>query len=120
MPTSTIPFEVLFELVNDTHEPVMMQVLQQEDGERTGATVLLHRGETISLVLTAGVPYKYAVKRSGHEATLSVKLWKDTRYCLWNVFRRSRPSTDSEKGRETMLEGVVVTSQTNTRTYATR
>lgn len=49
-----------------------------------------------------------------------VKLWKDTRYCLWNVFRRSRPSTDSEKGRETMLEGVVVTSQTNTRTYATR
>ena len=48
-----------------------MQVLRREDGVRTGGTILMHQGETISLVLTAGVQYHYATKQHGNEAKLS-------------------------------------------------
>ena len=69
-PTCTLPYEVLFEFVNDTKHSATMQVLRYEDGMRSGATILIHSGESISLVLTAGLPYKYALRQHGKEANL--------------------------------------------------
>lgn len=70
-PTCTLPYEVLFEIINDTPYTATMQVLRHEDATRSGATILAHSGENISLVLTAGVPYKYAIRQHGKEANLS-------------------------------------------------
>lgn len=69
-PTCTLPYEVLFDFVNDTVHSATMQVLRYEDGTRSGATLLIHSGESISLVLTAGLPYKYALRQHGKEANL--------------------------------------------------
>ncbi|OBZ80007.1 hypothetical protein A0H81_00935 [Grifola frondosa] len=84
-PTCTIPYEVLLEFANNTHDSATMQVLHGEDGSLTGAIILLHRGESISLVLTAGTPYKYAVKQNGKEVNLNVKIWNDTQCALADV-----------------------------------
>lgn len=70
-PTCTLPYEILFEFMNDTTHSATMQVLRHDDGTRAGATILLHPGEAISLVLTAGQPYKYSVRQHGKEALLS-------------------------------------------------
>lgn len=70
-PTCTIPYEVLFEIANNTSHPATMQVLRRTDGATTGATIYMHRGENVSLVLTAGLPYKYAVKQHGREVNIS-------------------------------------------------
>lgn len=70
-PTCTLPYEVLFELANDTSYPATVQVLRPEDGSRVGPTILLHSDESIALVLTAGRAYKYAVRQHGKEANLS-------------------------------------------------
>lgn len=70
-PTCTLPYEILFEFMNDTTHSATMQVLRHDDGTRAGATILLHPGEVISLVLTAGQPYKYSIRQHGKEALLS-------------------------------------------------
>lgn len=70
-PTCTIPYEVLFCVTNDTPHAAIFQALRADTGLRAGPAVLLHRGEAISLVLTAGQPYKYAVRQHGREANLS-------------------------------------------------
>lgn len=69
-PTCTLPYEILLELVNDTRHAATMQALHPEDGTRSGATILMHSGESISLVLTAGLPYKYGIRQHGKEARL--------------------------------------------------
>jgi len=114
-PTCTIPYEVLFEFVNDTMHPATMQVLRREDGSRTGATILMHRGENISLVLTAGAPYKYAVKMFGREFNLSVKVWQDTRCQLSGVYAASRPTAlHGESASKVVADGVAIVEQTRT------
>jgi hypothetical protein len=70
-PTCTIPYEVLFEIVNDTQHPATVQVSRREDGLGTGPIVLLHSQENMSLVLTAGQPHKYMIRQHGKEANLS-------------------------------------------------
>lgn len=71
-PTCTLPYEVLFELVNSTTLPATMRVLQQDPqgGVHPGATILIHPRDTVSLVLTAGVLYRYTVKQHDVEVQL--------------------------------------------------
>ncbi|KAL1951630.1 hypothetical protein VTO73DRAFT_779 [Trametes versicolor] len=69
-PTCTLPYEVLLEFSNDTPDAATMQVLRREDGQ-AGPVIFLHHGEDISLVLTAGVAYKYALRQPPREAELS-------------------------------------------------
>ncbi|KAI0963781.1 hypothetical protein AcW1_000759 [Taiwanofungus camphoratus] len=114
MPTSTVPYEVLFELANNTPDPATMQVLRQDNGSRTGATILMHRGENISLVLTAGSPYKYAVKQRGKGANLSVKLWQDTQCNVSDIFD-ALASTSNDTASLVLTEGVALTSPVNSR-----
>ena len=70
-PACTIPYEVLFDVVNDTPYAATFQTLRVDNGLRAGPTILLHGGEAISLVLTAGQPYQYAVRQHGKQANLS-------------------------------------------------
>ncbi|KAI0734532.1 hypothetical protein C8Q72DRAFT_791832 [Fomitopsis betulina] len=111
MPTSTVPYEVLFDFVNDTAEPTTIRVLRQDSGVRTGAAMLLNGGENLSLVLTAGTPYKYALEQGQTEAVLSVKVWQDTQYCTSTAFRRSRSGggKPGDPGK-ILIQGVAVVS----------
>ena len=70
-PTCTLPYEVLFELANATAECVTMQVVADDaEGGRAGPTILMRPHETLSLVITAGVLYRYVIKRPDAEANL--------------------------------------------------
>ncbi|KAH9950479.1 hypothetical protein B0H21DRAFT_536607 [Amylocystis lapponica] len=123
-PTCTLPYEVLFEFVNNTSEPTTMQVLRQDSGSPSGATILVHRGENVSLVLTAGQPYKYAMKHKGVEARVSVKLWNDTHCNISDIFpTASSPARTPVRNDEpyvVVTEGVAVTSFANGRMAASR
>ncbi|KZT72746.1 hypothetical protein DAEQUDRAFT_722359 [Daedalea quercina L-15889] len=111
MPTSTVPYEILLDFVNDMTEPTTIRVLRQDNGMRTGAAMLLNSGENLSLVLTAGTPYKYALVQGCTEAVLSVKVWQDTQYCTSSAFRRSRSGgTKSGDSGKTTMQGVAVVS----------
>lgn len=74
MPTSTLPFEVLFEFTNDTANAVTLQLTRGDDehaGSLGGAVVLLHSGENVSLVLDAGSTYHYTAKQQSKKAQIS-------------------------------------------------
>ncbi len=49
----TTQYEVLLDFTNDTHDCATVQ-LQRDYGRNTGAVVLLHPGESVTLVLDAG------------------------------------------------------------------
>ncbi|RDB28591.1 hypothetical protein Hypma_015445 [Hypsizygus marmoreus] len=86
MPTSTVPFEVLFEFTNDTINPATIQ-LARGDNEFSGdATILLQRGESVSLVLNAGSTYNYLLKQRSRKARISVKTWQDVQCTAAGVF----------------------------------
>jgi len=110
-PTCTIPYEVLFEFINDTSDTATMQVLRREDGSRTGATLLMHRGENLSLVLTAGSAYKYTIKQRGEELIISVKVWQDTQCTLSAVFSGSLPTQENNSSAFLTENGVKITSR---------
>lgn len=54
MPGRTEEYEVLLDFTNDTHDPATVQLLR-DYGRTTNAIVLLHPGESITLVLDAGM-----------------------------------------------------------------
>jgi hypothetical protein len=61
MPVPRQAYEVLLDFTNDTHDSATIQLLR-DYGRRTGAIVLLHPGESVTLVLDAGSIYRYALK----------------------------------------------------------
>ena len=61
MPSIIQSYEVLLDFTNDTHDCATVQLLR-DYGRNTGATVLLHPGESVTLVLDAGAIYQYALK----------------------------------------------------------
>lgn len=64
MPTSTTPYEVIFEFTNDTRELHTFQV-------ENGATVVIPPSDNISLVLNAGSVYNYMARSNGRNVNLS-------------------------------------------------
>ncbi|KIY47010.1 hypothetical protein FISHEDRAFT_18933, partial [Fistulina hepatica ATCC 64428] len=57
MPTSTVPYEILFDFTNDSTSRMSFQL--RRHGASNGPTILLQRSESVSLVLTAGSLYEY-------------------------------------------------------------
>ena len=55
MPGLTEAYEVLLDFTNDTHDAATVQLLR-DYGRSTNTIVLLHPGESITLVLDAGSP----------------------------------------------------------------
>jgi hypothetical protein len=72
MPSSTLPYEVLLEVTNDTLDAATLQLMRGDDEFNSGgAMILLHRQECVSLVLNAGSTYRYTLKQDGREVKLS-------------------------------------------------
>jgi hypothetical protein len=72
MPTSTLPFEVLFEFTNDTTDAATLQLTRGDDEFSSGgAMILLHGRESVSLVLNAGSTYHYTLKQHARKARIS-------------------------------------------------
>lgn len=61
MPSQSHNYEILLDLINDTHDCVTVQLLR-DYGRSTGAIVLLNPTESVTLVLDPGSAYQYAVK----------------------------------------------------------
>ncbi|KAG7450436.1 uncharacterized protein BT62DRAFT_1072510 [Guyanagaster necrorhizus] len=73
MPTSTVPYEVLFDFTNDTNDLVTVQPIAQNDGiSSRGAILLMKEGDNVSLVLTAGCTYQYALQHRSKKAYISL------------------------------------------------
>lgn len=54
-------YDVLFDLTNDMHDLVSIQLLR-DYGRQSGRIVLLNPAETLTLILESGSSYHYAVK----------------------------------------------------------
>lgn len=65
MPTSTVPFEVSLEFLNDTSRPAVLQL------SRGISATTLYPQETISLVLDAGSTYHYILTQHTLKAQIS-------------------------------------------------
>jgi len=114
MPTSTLPFEVLLTFWDDVDGEDCITVQRiNEGGSPNNTTVSLDPQECISLVLNAGATYRYLLVLRGQKARIScvplvaasasvdfpplssVKIWKDTRISMTDVFGNEyRPLPD--------------------------
>lgn len=94
MPTSTVPYEVLFDFTNDTNDLVTVQPIAQNDGiSSRGAILLMKEGDNVSLVLTAGCTYQYALQHRSKKAYISVRTWQDLLCTTSVIFSGTLPST---------------------------
>ncbi|KAG2159948.1 uncharacterized protein EDB93DRAFT_1237198 [Suillus bovinus] len=97
MPAITQPYEVLLDFTNDTHDCATIQLLRDYD-RNTSAVVLLHPGESLTLVLEAGSMYKYALKSHSKVANVSARSWRDIQCEISHLFAASPPSWASLRG----------------------
>ncbi|KAG2366619.1 hypothetical protein BDR07DRAFT_1274044 [Suillus spraguei] len=97
MPAITQPYEVLLDFTNDTHDCATIQLLRDYD-RNTSAVVLLHPGESLTLVLEAGSIYKYALKSHSKVANVSARSWRDIQCEISHLFAASPPSWASLRG----------------------
>ncbi|EJF67030.1 hypothetical protein BD309DRAFT_347890 [Dichomitus squalens] len=81
----TTQYEVLLDFTNDTHDCATVQ-LQRDYGRNTGAIVLLHPGESVTLVLDAGTVYKYALKTRTRVANVTARAWRDVSCPVSHLF----------------------------------
>ncbi|PCH33780.1 hypothetical protein WOLCODRAFT_135316 [Wolfiporia cocos MD-104 SS10] len=84
MPAST-QYEVLLDFTNDTHDCASVQLLRTY-GRNTDAIVLLHPGESVTLVLDAGSVYQYALKTRSKVANVTARTWRDVNCAVSQLF----------------------------------
>lgn len=84
MPAST-QYEVLLDFTNDTHDCASVQLLRSY-GRNTSSIVLLHPGESVSLVLDAGSVYQYALKTRSKVANVTARTWRDVTCTVSQLF----------------------------------
>ena len=112
MPALIQSYEVLLDFANDTHDCASVQLLR-DYGRNTGATVLLHPGESVTLVLDAGAIYQYALKTHSKVANVtyvmptyaafhtvvdlvhSARAWRDVRCDISQLFATTAPQRSS-------------------------
>jgi hypothetical protein len=106
MPGLTSNYEVLLDFKNDTADPATVQ-LQKDYGHNPGNAVLLHPGESVTLVLNAGASYRYCLKTHSNVANVtcvsipvvrpaqsvltdaspaSARSWRDMQFDMSHVF----------------------------------
>ncbi|KAH7883670.1 hypothetical protein F5I97DRAFT_1570606 [Phlebopus sp. FC_14] len=78
-------YQVLLDFTNDTHDCATIQLLR-DYGRNTSAIVLLHPGESVTLVLDAGSVYKYALKSHSKVANVSARSWRDMQCEISQLF----------------------------------
>lgn len=85
MPGVTEAYEVLLDFTNDTHDAATVQLLR-DYGRSANAIVLLHPGESITLVLDAGSKYQYAFKTRSKVANVTARAWRDVNCTVSQLF----------------------------------
>ncbi|KAN0100693.1 hypothetical protein V8E55_000677 [Tylopilus felleus] len=78
-------YEVCLDFTNDTHDCASIQLLR-DYGRSTSAIVLLHPGESVTLILDAGSLYKYALKSRTKVANVSARSWRDIQCDISHLF----------------------------------
>jgi len=92
MPTSTDPYQVTLDFINDTDRPQSLQV-------ENGASSLIPARDNVLLVLIAGSVYKYHASLDERSADLVVIIWEGAQLNLTDVF----PSTGYHAGLPTVV-----------------
>ncbi|KAF9240853.1 hypothetical protein BU15DRAFT_87429 [Melanogaster broomeanus] len=101
-------YEVLLDFTNDTHDCATIQLLR-DYGRNASAIVLLHPGESLTLVLDAGSVYKYALKSRSKVANVSARSWRDIRCDISHLFAGgSAPRTPQRASPIPLCNGVTV------------
>ncbi|KAI1793929.1 hypothetical protein LXA43DRAFT_182965 [Ganoderma leucocontextum] len=107
----TTQYEVLLDFTNDTHDCATVQ-LQRDYGRNTGAIVLLHPGESVTLVLDAGTVYKYALKTRSRVANVTARAWRDVTCTVSQLFPNAaaHPATVSSTSSDPIrpVQGITV------------
>jgi len=93
-------YEVCLDFTNDTHDCASIQLLR-DYGRSTSAIVLLHPGESVTLILDAGSVYKYALKSRTKVANVSARSWRDIRCEISQLFSGSTPARTSQRASPT-------------------
>lgn len=104
MPAPT-QYEVLLDFTNDTHDCASVQLLR-DYGRNTDAIVLLHPGESVTLVLDAGAVYKYALKTRTKVANVTARTWRDVNCTVSQLFPASSLSSPPDSSRP--VQGITV------------
>jgi len=105
MPGRTEAFEVLLDFTNDTHDAATVQLLR-DYGRSSSTIVLLHPGESITLVLDAGVIYQYALKTRSKVANVTARTWRNVNCPVSQLFPGGWPSSSSDPWRP--MNGITV------------
>ncbi|KAF8560430.1 hypothetical protein OG21DRAFT_1452538 [Imleria badia] len=101
-------YEVCLDFTNDTHDCATIQLLC-DYGRSTSAIVLLHPGESVTLVLDAGSLYKYALKSRTKVANVSARSWRDVRCDMSQLFSAAAsPRTSQRASPNPHCNGVTV------------
>ncbi|KAH9837122.1 uncharacterized protein C8Q71DRAFT_586440 [Rhodofomes roseus] len=107
MPAST-QYEVLLDFTNDTHDCATVQLLRNY-GRNSGAIVLLHPGESITLVLDAGSVYQYALKTRSKVANVTARTWRDVNCAVSQLFpSRSHTISQTSSDPRRPVHGITV------------
>jgi len=111
MPAITQPYEVLLDFTNDTHDFATIQLLR-DYGRNTSAVVLLHPGESITLVLEAGSIYKYALKSHSKVANVrcvcKARVSLDTSFLIAYAIQRTELAGHSMRDITFIRGGVTI------------
>jgi len=108
MPAPT-QYEVLLDFTNDTHDCASIQLLR-DYGRNTSAIVLLHPGESVTLILDAGSVYKYALKTHSKVANVTARAWRDVSCAVSQLFPNGSvaPSSASASDPWRPVQGITV------------
>jgi len=109
---------VLLEFTNDTLDAATLQLMRGDDEFSSGgAMILLHRQESVSLVLNAGSTYRYALKQGRREIEISVRTWQDIQCNATSLFSQSVSNVNSTQAETSLswtpVEGVTITNLIN-------
>lgn len=97
MPASTMTYDCMFELMNDTTHPVVLQLTRCSTG-----AVQLYAGESVPLILESGSTYYYTLKQGARQARISVRSWQDLG-CTASAILSGAIQTSSSQQGVTML-----------------
>lgn len=110
MPAPT-QYEVLLDFTNDTHDCASIQLLR-DYGRNTDAIVLLHPGESVTLILDAGSAYKYALKTRSKVANVTARAWRDVNCAVSQLFPNGSvtpaPASASASDPSRPVQGITV------------
>ncbi|KAH8102447.1 hypothetical protein BXZ70DRAFT_783203 [Cristinia sonorae] len=107
MPARTEDFEVLLDFTNDTHDAATIQLLR-DYGRSSSTIVLLHPGESLTLVLDA-VIYQYALKTRSKVANVTARTWRNVNCSVSQLFPGGySPSSGSPNDPWRPVNGITV------------